>query len=119
MFDAEPAATPAPGWTAVTHLDRDVGRVTSLAWVPEAGVAGGGMWIGLALVRREVLPGTAVRAAGRDAHVVELPFALPVNEPARTRSHKRKTRAPARASLFPTAALRPPLGARRRRRLHH
>ena len=82
MFDAEPAATPAPGWTAVTHLDRDVGRVTSLAWVPEAGVAGGGMWIGLALVRREVLPGTAVRAAGRDAHVVELPFALPVNEPA-------------------------------------
>src|SRR2546428_600747 len=82
MSDAEPAATPAPGWTAVTHLDRDVGRVTSLAWVPEAGVAGGGMWIGLALVRREVLPGTAVRAAGRDAHVVELPFALPVNEPA-------------------------------------
>src|SRR6266705_395744 len=79
---AEPAATPAPGWPAVTHLDRDVGRVTSLAWVPEAGVAGGGMWIGLALVRREVLPGTAVRAAGRDAHVVELPFALPVNEPA-------------------------------------
>src|SRR5881409_3243582 len=82
MFDAEPPATPAPGWTAVTHLDRDVGRVTSLAWVPEAGVAGGGLWIGLALVRREVLPGTAVRAAGRDAHVVELPFALPVNEPA-------------------------------------
>ena len=82
MFDAEPAATPAPGWTTVTHLDRDVGRVTSLAWVPEAGVAGGGLWIGLALVRREVLPGTAVRAAGRDAHVVELPFALPVNEPA-------------------------------------
>src|SRR2546425_327028 len=82
MFDAGPAATPAPGWTTVTHLDRDVGRVTSLAWVPEAGVAGGGLWIGLALVRREVLPGTAVRAAGRDAHVVELPFALPVNEPA-------------------------------------
>src|SRR5207247_9102603 len=80
--DAESAATPAPGWTAVTHLYRDVGLVTSLAWVPEAGVAGGGMWIGLALVRREVLPGTAVRAAGRDAHVVELPFALPVNEPA-------------------------------------
>src|SRR5438309_1898567 len=82
MFDAEPAATPAPGWTAVTHLDRDVGRVTSLACVPEAGVAGGGLWIGLALVRREVLPGAVVRAAGRDAHVVELPFALPVNEPA-------------------------------------
>src|SRR5439155_21176 len=77
MFDAEPAATPAPGWTAVTHLDRDVARVTSLAWAPEAGVAGGGMWLGLALVRREVLPGTAVRAAGRHAHVGELPLALP------------------------------------------
>jgi tRNA-modifying protein YgfZ len=82
MFDAEPAAAPAPGWIVVTHLDRDVGRVTSLAWVPEAGVAGGGLWIGLALLRREVIPGTVVRAAGRDARVVELPFALPVNEPA-------------------------------------
>src|SRR5207244_10772940 len=56
MFDAEPAATPAPGWTAVTHLDRDVGRVTSLAWVPEAGVAGGGRGLGHALGRRVGLP---------------------------------------------------------------
>src|SRR3989475_12149573 len=95
MFDAEPAATPAPGWTAVTHLDRDVGRVTSLAWVPEAGVAGGGMWIGLALVRREVLPGTAGRAAGGGRPVVGRPFAPPVNQPALTRSHQRKARATA------------------------
>src|SRR2546426_6233906 len=64
MFDAEPAATPAPGWTTVTHLDRDVGRVTSLAWVPEAGVAGGGPWIGLAPVRREGLPRAAGAAPG-------------------------------------------------------
>src|SRR5207248_603121 len=42
LFDAEPPATPADGWSSVTHLDRDVGRVTSLAWVPESGVAGGG-----------------------------------------------------------------------------
>src|SRR2546426_3695333 len=108
MFDAEPAATPAPGWTAVTHLDRDVGRVTSLAWVPEAGVAGGGMWIGLALVRREVLPGTAGRAAGRDAPVVGPPLPLPGNEPPRTPPPKQKTRARAPASLLPTPPLPPP-----------
>src|SRR5207249_1848019 len=39
LFDAEPPAAPADGWSSVTHLDRDVGRVTSLAWVPESGVA--------------------------------------------------------------------------------
>src|SRR2546427_3563557 len=77
MFDAEPAATPAPGWTAVTHLDRDVGRVTSLAWVPEAGVAGGGLWIGLALVRREVLPRTAGGAPGGGAPPVGVPLSPP------------------------------------------
>src|SRR2546430_1241130 len=42
----------------------------------------GGAGRGRALVRREFPPGRAVRAAGRDAPVVELPFALPVNEPA-------------------------------------
>jgi len=82
LFDAEPPATPAAGWSAVTHLDRDVGRVTSLAWVPESGVAGGGRWVGLALIRREVGPGVMVRAAGRDARVVDLPFAAPFVGPA-------------------------------------
>jgi hypothetical protein len=82
MFDAEPPAAPADGWSAVTHLDRDVGRVTSLAFVPESGVAGGGRWIGLAMIRREVEPGAVVRAAGRDAHVVDLPFAVPFVAPA-------------------------------------
>src|SRR2546427_2674944 len=57
----------------VTYVDRDVGRVTSLAFVPETGVAGAGRWIGLALIRREVEPGSVVRAAGRDARVVDLP----------------------------------------------
>src|SRR5256886_16277681 len=82
LFDAEPPATPADGWSSVTHLDRDVGRVTSLAWVPESGVAGGGRWIGLALIRRDVGSGVMVRAAGRDARVVDLPFATPFVGPA-------------------------------------
>jgi len=82
LFDPEPPAAPAQGWTAVVHLDHDVGRVTSLAFVPEAGVSGAGRWIGLAVIRREVAPGAMVRAAGRDARVVDLPFAFPVSAPA-------------------------------------
>src|SRR5437773_2242912 len=66
LFDPEPPAAPAQGWTAVMHLDREVGRVTSLAFVPESGVAGAGRWIGLAVIRREVASGAMVRAAGRD-----------------------------------------------------
>src|SRR5260370_747412 len=75
-------AAAAGGWSVVTYLDRDVGRVTSLAFVPETGVAGAGRWIGLALIRREVEPGSVVRAAGRDARVVDLPFAFPIAAPA-------------------------------------
>src|SRR5207302_1130121 len=76
------AAAAADGWSVVTYVDRDVGRVTSLAFVPETGVAGAGRWIGLALIRREVEPGSVVRAAGRDARVVDLPFAFPIAAPA-------------------------------------
>ncbi|PYP08567.1 MAG: hypothetical protein DMD56_12410 [Gemmatimonadetes bacterium] len=82
LFDPEPPAAPADGWSVVTYVDRDVGRVTSLAFVPETGVAGAGRWIGLALIRREVAPGSVVRAAGRDARVVDLPFAFPIAAPA-------------------------------------
>src|SRR5438445_858743 len=82
VFDPEPPAAPADGWSVVTYVDRDVGRVTSLAFVPETGVAGAGRWIGLALIRREVEPGSVVRAAGRDARVVDLPFAFPIAAPA-------------------------------------
>src|SRR2546426_93586 len=71
LFDPEPPAAPADGWSVVTYVDRDVGRVTSLAFVPETGVAGAGRWIGLALIRREVEPGSVVRAAGRSAAVVQ------------------------------------------------
>jgi hypothetical protein len=64
------------------HLDREVGRVTSLAFVPESGVSGAGCWIGLAVIRREVPSGAMVRAAGRDARVVDLPFSFPFAAPA-------------------------------------
>ena len=76
LFEADPPAAPASGWSAVTHEDRDVGRVTSVAWLPDGGgsVPGGGRWIGLAIVRREVPMGATVRAAGREARVVDLPF---------------------------------------------
>jgi hypothetical protein len=45
-------------------------------------VAGGGRWVGLALIRGEVEPGAVVRAAGRDARVVSLPFSTPFVRPA-------------------------------------
>lgn len=82
LFDPEPPVAPVSGWSVVSHLDRDVGRVTSLAFVPDVGLPGAGRWIGLAVMRREVTPGAMVRAAGRDARVVDLPFALPTTAPA-------------------------------------
>jgi tRNA-modifying protein YgfZ len=84
LFEADPPATPASGWSAVTHEDRDVGRVTSIAWLPDGAgaVPGAGRWIGLAIVRREVPVGATVRAAGREARVVDLPFDAPRVAPA-------------------------------------
>ena len=79
LFEADPPSTEAEG-AVVMQDDRDVGRVTSLAWLPVQ--AGGGRWIGLGLLRREVEPGMTVRADGHDARVVDLPFALPYIEPA-------------------------------------
>jgi len=54
-------------WTVISR-DRDVGRVSSLMWVP------GRPPLGLAIVRREVEPGAMARVAGCDARVVNLPF---------------------------------------------
>lgn len=84
LFDPEPPVTPVGGWSAVTHMDREVGRVTSLAFVPDTGggLPGAGRWIGLAVIRREVAQGAMVRAAGRDARVVDLPFSFPAAAPA-------------------------------------
>jgi folate-binding protein YgfZ len=82
LFEADPPAAPASGWSAVTQDDREVGRVSSLAWLPDGGGSVLGRWIGLAIVRREVAVGATVRAAGREARVVDLPFDAPTIGPA-------------------------------------
>lgn len=82
LFETDPPAAPASGWSAVTHEERDVGRVTSIAWLPDGGGSVLGRWIGLAIVRREVPQGATVRAAGREARVVGLPFDAPRVAPA-------------------------------------
>ncbi len=68
----------------VVHAEREVGRVTSVTWLPEGAVGGPvvGRWIGLGVIRREVEPGTLVRAAGVEARITDLPFTLPRLEPA-------------------------------------
>jgi folate-binding protein YgfZ len=82
LFEADPPAAPATGWSAVTHEERDVGRVTSIAWLPDGGGSVLGRWIGLAMLRREVEIGATVRAAGREARVTDLPFDAPRVTPA-------------------------------------
>jgi len=82
FFESDPPAAPAEGWTAVTQDEREVGRVTSIAWLPDGGGSVLGRWIGLAIVRREVEIGATVRAAGREARVVALPFDAPKVTPA-------------------------------------
>jgi len=77
LFELDSPAPPAEGWSAVTEDEREVGRVTSVAWVP-----GADRWIGLAVIRREVEIGAVVRAAGREARVVTLPFNIPAVRPA-------------------------------------
>lgn len=85
LFETDPPAAPAAGWSAVTHDESDVGRVSSIAWLPDGGgggSAGSGRWIGLAIVRREVPLGAVVRAAGREARIVALPIDMPGVRPA-------------------------------------
>lgn len=77
LFELDSPAPPAEGWSAVTEDEREVGRVTSIAWV-----GGVDRWIGLAVIRREVAVGAVVRAAGREARVVTLPFDIPAIGPA-------------------------------------
>lgn len=61
--------------------DKDVGRLTSLAWVPD-GPPGAGIWMGLALLRREVPDGALVRVGMVEARVTALPLPLPRFDPA-------------------------------------
>src|SRR5580765_416192 len=77
QFETDHSAAQASGWSAVTHYEPDVGRLTSIAWLPDAGGSLLGGWIGLAMIRHEVPIGAVVRAAGREARVVALPFATP------------------------------------------
>jgi folate-binding protein YgfZ len=77
LFEVDSPAPPAEGWSAVTEDEREVGRVTSIAWVASAD-----RWIGLAVIRREVEVGAVVRAAGREARVVALPFDIAGARPA-------------------------------------
>jgi folate-binding protein YgfZ len=82
LFETDPPAAPASGWSTVTYEERDVGRVSSIAWLPDGGGSVLGRWIGLGVVRREVPVGATVRAAGREARVVGLPFDAPTVSPA-------------------------------------
>ena len=82
-FDAEP-----PVGVAITiplrSDDREMGRVTSVAWLPDGAptATAAGRWIGLGVVRREVELGARVRAGDVAARVVALPFMLPRWDPA-------------------------------------
>src|SRR5262249_6454175 len=80
-FDEEPQPLDL---LPVMRGDLEVGRVSSLAWLPEGGTLTPppGRWIGLAVLRHDVEAGAMVRAGGADARVVSLPFALPRYEPA-------------------------------------
>jgi tRNA-modifying protein YgfZ len=64
-------SAPVASGTELTAGGRVVGRLGSVVVSPEHGP------IGLALVRREVEPGTAVSAGAATTTVVELPFARP------------------------------------------
>jgi folate-binding protein YgfZ len=80
-FEAEPGpGEPLP----VFWEDREVGRVTTVAWLPDGGplTSPSGRWIGLGMLRGEVEAGTLVHAGGVGARVVTLPFALPRWDPA-------------------------------------
>ncbi len=77
-FKGEPPAGPMP---LVMHEDREVGRVSSLAWVPDSPTSLG-TWIGLGVLRHEVAVGATVRVGVTEARVSPLPFALPHFDPA-------------------------------------
>ncbi|HEY6808107.1 MAG TPA: hypothetical protein VI160_04900 [Gemmatimonadales bacterium] len=77
-FAGEPSAGTMP---PVIFDEREVGRVSSLAWVPDSPTSVG-TWIGLGVLRHEVPVGRTVRVGVVDARVTPLPFALPHFDPA-------------------------------------
>ena len=82
-FDTEPGDATG-GALPVFQEEREVGRVSTVAWLPEGGalVAPSGRWIGLGIVRREVGAGARVHTGGVGARTTALPFTLPRWEPA-------------------------------------
>ena len=80
LFSAEP---PQQWHTAQSIVldDKEVGRLTSVAWVPE-GPPGSGVWMGLAILRREVAEGALVRVGMTEARVTVLPLPIPRFDPA-------------------------------------
>jgi folate-binding protein YgfZ len=80
LLSAEP---PAQWRTAQPVLlgDKEVGRLTSVAWVPE-GPPGSGVWMGLAVLRREVDEGATVLVGMIEAKVLGLPLPIPRFDPA-------------------------------------
>jgi folate-binding protein YgfZ len=80
QLSAEP---PAPWRTAqpVVLGDKEVGRLTSVAWVPD-GPPGSGVWMGLAVLRRDVMDGSAVRIGMVEGRVTGLPLPAPRFGPA-------------------------------------
>ena len=66
---------------AVYLGDKEAGRLTSVAWIPD-GPPGSGVWMGLAVLRREVPDGATVRIGMVEARVTPLPLPLPRFEPA-------------------------------------
>ena len=80
------AGEPPAEWRTAqpVHLgDKEVGRLTSVAWVPDGSPESrGGIWMGLAVLRRDVPDGAAVRVGMIEAKVTPLPLPLPRFEPA-------------------------------------
>lgn len=79
-LSAEPPAewrTPQP----VVLGEKEAGRLTSVAWVPDS-PTGSGVWMGLAVLRREVPEGASVRIGMIEGRVTPLPLPLPRLEPA-------------------------------------
>ncbi|HEX4560549.1 MAG TPA: hypothetical protein VH113_01845 [Gemmatimonadales bacterium] len=80
------ASEPPVEWRTAqpVHLsDKEVGHLTSVAWIPDGSPESrGGVWMGLAILRREVADGAAVRVGMIEAKVTPLPLPLPRFEPA-------------------------------------
>jgi folate-binding protein YgfZ len=63
---------PDPNDASVSSDGKPVGRVTSVAWS-----AAWELWIGIAMIRREIAVGSALLAAGAEARVVSFPVPRP------------------------------------------